>query len=206
MYINSLLVEARQEYSPELLDAKTAAYQLLAVALFWVYSQIPTLWVYLKLLFSIPPEWPLRAVPLVNGYSAYSAENESKSSFDVFIVKSHPYACLSGTSTVFFGPITFAVPLVVLQDLTIHILLNIIYLSHGLVSTERTLAGYYHSTTNPLAFAPSICRFEATFSQLENMASVYNKCTTHYMPLLTLRLLAAALSVYIVLGLMFLWT
>ncbi|KAG7087936.1 hypothetical protein E1B28_011981 [Marasmius oreades] len=191
MYINSSLVEARQELSgPEVPDTKTAVYQLLAIGLFWILSKIPTLWAYLQLLFNIPPEWPMRVFPSLNSY-----------------IKSHPYSCLSYASIVFFGPMTFAIPPVVLQDLTVHILLNLTYLSHGMAS-DRPLARYYHSSSSTyvLAFAPAICRFEVVFSWLENAASVYNQWTTNHMPLIILRLLAAALSVYIVLGLLWLWT
>ncbi|KAJ8079897.1 hypothetical protein PM082_016722 [Marasmius tenuissimus] len=186
MYINYVPVDGPPQDLAEGPDTRTAAFQLLWIALAWLYSKLPVLVPSVQHVFSVPPTWPLQALVTLHE-----------------MVLLHPYPHFVAVGIVFFGPISFAIPLVVVQDLVIQFLLYTVYLFHGLIPV-RNLARYYHST-NALAFAPSVCRLEAVFASLEHAASVYNEWTTNHMPLLLARLLAAAACVYILIGLAFLW-
>ncbi|KAI3621173.1 hypothetical protein WG66_014534 [Moniliophthora roreri] len=161
----------------------TAVYQLAGIIFIWLLSKVDDV----KALFSIHPSWPIHIFSATHAY-----------------LKIHPFIVLCTTSLVFFGPITFAIPLVVGQDVVVHLVLNVVYLLHGLVSVN-TLANYYHSTTNALSFAPPIFRLEPIFAWLEDISSTYNKWTTEWMPLLLLRVLAAAIGVYVLVGMVWLW-
>lgn len=126
---------------------------------------------------------------------------------------SHPYSVLCCSTVVFLGPISFVLPVIILQDTCIHVCFNIIHLFHGYISgqslprfrcvqiqlmlcncTVWNRARYYYSSNNAMDFVPGL---GGIFAWLEWLAATYNTWTTEHKPLLVIRICAAILGIYV---------
>jgi hypothetical protein len=157
---------------------QTALLQLGTLGVIWIVSSLPGIARHVYGLFTISPSWPVRVYPIAQSY-----------------LDLHPYAVLCVCSVVFFGPISFVLPLLVLRDTYIHILLNIVHFWHGYISVWN-LAKYYYATSN---YEPDGFKLGGIFGRLENMATGYNSWTTRHKSLLVMRVLCAVLALYIAL-------
>ncbi|KAK7462381.1 hypothetical protein VKT23_007980 [Stygiomarasmius scandens] len=164
-------------------DPRAALLELVVTVVIYLVSRVPQMVDFAKSLFSLPSDWPVRAFPVWNAY-----------------LETYRYTVLSISAVVFFGPILFALPLVVVQDLMVYLIFNLLSLFHGLVPVS-SIVNYYSSTSNVIEvpLLPGFLRhmIGTLFRLLEWLSSVYNEATTRHMSLLIFRVLCAAVGVYV---------
>ncbi|KAJ3935879.1 MAG: hypothetical protein NXY57DRAFT_987911 [Lentinula lateritia] len=155
------------------LNWQTAVLQLVVLASLWFFSSIPGIafYVYGALTISSTRPWSIAESYLI----------------------SHPYSVLCCSTVVFLGPISFVLPVIILQDTCIHVCFNIIHLFHGYISVWNR-ARYYYSSNNAMDFVPGL---GGIFAWLEWLAATYNTWTTEHKPLLVIRICAAILGIYV---------
>ncbi|KAJ3832324.1 hypothetical protein F5878DRAFT_14828 [Lentinula raphanica] len=108
---------------------------------------------------------------------------------------------ISCSSVIFLGPISFVLPLLILQDTFFHAWFMMVHLLHDYVPVWP-FARYYYTTNSSMEFVSGLGRI---FAWLEWIAAIYNTWTTRHKSLLVLRVLAAATAVYVALRQIFGW-
>ncbi|KAF8963023.1 hypothetical protein BDZ97DRAFT_1066886 [Flammula alnicola] len=128
-------------------------------------------------IFAIPPAWTFQSL-----FDACS-----------FVAKHpHPFHIIGWS--IFFGPIIILIPCLLLLEILILVLFNLSFVFHGMIpgSMEDRFGALKEY------FAESR---ETIFASIEHWTAVFNKWTTDCPPLLVLRLLAGAMSIFILFGL-----
>ncbi|KAF9483619.1 hypothetical protein BDN70DRAFT_873703 [Pholiota conissans] len=108
-------------------------------------------------------------------------------------VQIHPQPFQITGWAIFFGPIIILIPCLLLLELLILAVFNFSFVSHGFLlgSVEDrfdNIKEYFMETR------------ESIFATIEHWTAMFNTWTTNYPPLLILRLLAGAMSLFILFG------
>ncbi|KAF9013058.1 hypothetical protein BDQ17DRAFT_1270552 [Cyathus striatus] len=110
----------------------------------------------------------------------------------------HPHIVHILCWTIFFGPIVVLLPFLVLHELVFSIVFNLSFVSHGLI--RGALEDQYTALKESF-----LDRREPFFALVEEAAARYNQLTTLCLPLVVVRLAAAALAMYVTYGIWFGW-
>ncbi|KAJ3747620.1 hypothetical protein DFH05DRAFT_1480693 [Lentinula detonsa] len=158
--------------SPQTLNWQNAVLQLSIIGIIWLFSSLPGIVHFVYELLSVSSDRPW--------------------SVTQSCLKLHPYTTICCSSVIFLGPISFVLPLLILQDTCMHVWFIMIHLFHGYISVWNC-ARYYHSS-NSLDFVPGL---GGAFAWLERIATVYNTWTMEHKSLLVIRVFAAVIGLYV---------
>ncbi|KAJ3967769.1 hypothetical protein EV361DRAFT_465760 [Lentinula raphanica] len=166
-------------YAYEIVE--TALLQLTVLGMIWFFSSLPGIANHVYSILSISSDRPWTVAQSCS--------------------RLHPYIMISCSSVIFLGPISFVLPLLILQDTFFHAWFMMVHLLHDYVPVWP-FARYYYTTNSSMEFVSGLGRI---FAWLEWIAAIYNTWTTRHKSLLVLRVLAAATAVYVALRQIFGW-